>query len=206
MKINIKKILPIIVLIIISTTLLFGQKNFENKNFGFSIQEPKDWIVAANKELIKNFEKLDFTDENLVKIFQNEKQFIFLTAFIKYDVNEHAGLIPKIQVSVLPQNTKDFQQFKVAITKTANNLKNFIEGYELIQEPKEIEISGIKSVYFLGKLTVKTQKGMELKSRNRILAIPYKNYFFQISFVDEEIGENSSELFDALVKTIKIGK
>jgi hypothetical protein len=53
MKINIKKILPIIVLIIISTTLLFGQKNFENKNFGFSIQEPKDWIVAANKELIE---------------------------------------------------------------------------------------------------------------------------------------------------------
>ncbi len=37
------------------------------------------------------------------------------------------------------------------------------------------------------------------------LAIPYKTYYFQISFVDEFGGEDCSAVFDELVKSIKIG-
>jgi hypothetical protein len=200
-----KKILPIILLVLLSTTLLWGQKTFENKKFGFSMQEPKDWIVATNEELKKNLEKFDVTDENLAGMMKTDKGSILLNAFYKYEVAKKAGLIPKIQIDIRPRTTKDFQRFKTSITRSTESFKKYLENYEFIQEPKEIVISGIRSVVFIGKFTMKTQYGQEMKARARVYAIPYKNYFFQVNLVDGQVEEDNSELFDELVKTIKIG-
>src|SRR5687768_665654 len=100
-----KNILQTILLILVGSTLLWGQKNFENKKFGFSMQEPENWIVATNEELNKNLEKFDLTEENLSKILATGNGSIVLTAFYKYDAKKHAGLIPTIQIRIRPGNT-----------------------------------------------------------------------------------------------------
>ena len=192
-------------MIFISTTLLWGQKTFESKKFGFSMQEPKDWIVTTDEELKKNLEYFDITNENLAAMMKTGKGSIMLTAYYKYEVGRKDGFIPKIQIDVLPRSTKDYQQFKTSITRSAESLKKYLEDYEFIQEPKEITISGTKSVVFIGKFTMRMQSGLEVKVRARVYAIPYRNYFFQVNFVDGQVEEDNSEFFDKLMKTIKIG-
>lgn len=188
-----------------SLNLFYAQKVFQNKEYGFQIQEPENWIEASNKLLLKNLEKFEITEENLTKLISDRKGSILLTSFYKYDPKTHAGLIPTIQINVRLKGKSDFNQFKNSIKESTKSFEKYFEDFKFIKEISEIEISGIKSVYFIGKFTMKTQNGQELKVRSRTYAIPYKNYFFQVNFVDGQIGEDSTIEFDQLVKTIKIG-
>lgn len=199
-----KKNFQAILLILIIATVQCGQKKLDSKNFGFSMQEPKNWIVANHEEIKKNLEKLEMSDEKFAEMMKTDNGSILLMSYHKYDINEKEGLIPKIQVDVRPNKTRDFQHFKSSIIKSAESFNKYFEDYEFIEEPKEIEISGIKSMAIIGKFTVKIQDGQEMKVRARIYSIPYKNYFFQVNMVDGQVEEDNSKLFDELIKSIKI--
>ncbi|KNB61917.1 hypothetical protein AC804_03160 [Chryseobacterium sp. Hurlbut01] len=184
---------------------MYAQKQFENKQYEFKIQEPNNWIEASNKELIKNLEKFDVTEENLTKLISDNKGSILLTSFYKYNPKTHTGIIPTIQVNVRTKGNIDFTQFKNSMTESTKSFKTYFEDFEFIKNVTEIEISGIKSICFIGKFTMKTQDGQELKVRSRTYAIPYKNYFFQVNFTDGPLDEDCTAEFDGLVKTIKVG-
>jgi hypothetical protein len=201
-----KNIIAITLILTTSLNFIYGQKKFVNKEYGFQIDEPKTWIEASNKELLKNLEKFEVTEENLSKIISNNKGSILLTSFYKYDPKNHAGLIPTIQINVRNKGVGDFESFKNVIIESAKGFKKYFADFEYIKEPTEIEVSGIKCVYFIGKFTMKTQSGEEMKIRSRTYAIPYKNYFFQVNFTDGQIDENCNEEFDKLISTIKIGE
>ena len=200
-----KKILFLLILVT-SQISIYGQKAFVNKAYDFQIQEPEKWIEANNSELLKNLEKFELDEENLSKLISNNKGSLLLTSFYKYNPKTHAGLIPTIQINIRLKGGSNFEQFKSMITESSKSFKKYFEDFTYIIEPNEIEISGIKSVYFVGKFTMKTQNGQEMKVRSRTYAIPYKNYFFQLNFTDGQTGEDCNEEFDKLVKTIKIGK
>lgn len=201
-----RKIILLVFIITSSLNLVYGQKNFENKEYGFIIQEPKNWIEASNKVLLKNLEKFEVTEENLSKLISDNKGSILLTSFYKYDPKTHAGIIPTIQINLRAKGKSDFEQFKKGMAESATGFKKYFQDFEFINEITEIEISGIKCVYFIGKFTMKTQNGQEMKVRSRTYAIPYKDYFFQLNFTDGQIGEDCTIEFDELVKTIKIGE
>jgi len=38
----------------------------------------------------------------------------------------------------------------------------------------------------------------------KVIAIPNKNYFYQLNFTDGQTGEDCNEEFDALIQTIKV--
>ncbi|HQU83126.1 MAG TPA: hypothetical protein PKY59_08385 [Pyrinomonadaceae bacterium] len=113
---------------------------------------------------------------------------------------------PKIQIDIKKQNAKTFDQFKLSLTNSAESLKKYFNDLEFIKTPQEIEVANIKSVYFVCKFSLKTQTGEELKVRSKVFAIPYKDYFFQVNFVDGQETEDNSQLFEELLKSIKIGK
>lgn len=200
-----KKILFLLILIT-SQISIYGQKTFVNKAYDFQIQEPEKWIEANNSELLKNLEKFELDEENLSKLISNNKGSLLLTSFYKYNPKTHAGLIPTIQINIRLKGGSDFEQFKSVITESSKSFKKYFEDFTCIIEPNVLEISGIKSVYFVGKFTMKTQNGQKMKVRSRTYAIPYKNYFFQLNFTDGQTGEDCNEEFDKLVKTIKIGE
>lgn len=200
-----KKSIILLFIIISFLNLTYAQKNFQNKEYGFQMQEPNNWIEAGNKQLLKNLEKFEVTEENLMKLISENKGSILLTSFYKYDPKTHAGIIPTIQINVRMRGRGDFNQFKNSMLESTKNFKKYFNDFEFIKNPIEIEISGIKSIFFVGKFTMKTQDGQELKVRSRTYAIPYKNYFFQVNFTDGQIGEDCTNEFDKLVKTIKIG-
>jgi hypothetical protein len=199
-----KKIL-VVFIFMFSVNLVHSQNHFENKEYGIKMKEPNEWIVTNKTELLKNLEKFEINEENLSKLISNNKGSILLTSFYKYDPKTHAGLIPTILINVRNKGKMNFEEFKSAMKQSVKSIKNYYEDFELINEISEIEISGLKSILFIGKFTMKTQNGEELKVRSRTYAIPYKNYFFQMNFTDGQLSEDCSNEFDELVQTIKIG-
>ena len=201
-----RKIILLVFIVTNSINLVYSQKKFVNKEYEFEIQEPKNWIEASNKVLLKNLEKFEVSEENLTKLISDNKGSILLTSFYKYDQKTHAGIIPTIQINVRYKGKSDFEQFKSGMAQSAIGFKKYFADFEFINEITEIEISGIKGVYFIGKFTMKTQNGQEMKVRSRTYAIPYKNYFYQLNFTDGQVGEDCTKEFDELLKTIKIGE
>lgn len=183
-----------------------GQEVYENKKFYFSMQQPNKWFIANNKELLDNLNKIELTEESLAKFVSDSKEEILLTGFYKYNPKTKTGLIPTIQIRVRANKTKNFQSFKSDLIKSSKSFNKYFEDFGFIEEPKEIEISGIKSVVFVFQFTMKTQYNQILKVRSRAYAIPQKSYFFQINFTDGQTEEDCTKEFDELVKTIKIGK
>ena len=200
-----KKELIIIISFISFLGSAYAQKKFENKQYEFAIQEPKNWIEASNEVLKKNLVKFEVSEVNLVKLIEDSKGSILLTSFYKYDPKTRAGLIPTIQINVRNKPVNDFEHFKSMIIQSSKGFKKVFEDFEFIEEVKEIEISEIKSVYFIGKFTMKGKNGQEMKVRSRTYAIPFKKYFFQVNFTDSQIDEDCSLEFDNLLKTIKVG-
>ncbi|MCY2688586.1 hypothetical protein [Salinimicrobium sp. TH3] len=185
---------------------LLGQGKFENSQFGFSMAEPENWTQADNDDLLKNLSKIDLKEEDLKKLISDHNGSLLLTSFYKYNLSTHAGLIPTIQVNVRKNDTRNFNEFTSLITQSANSFKQYFPDFSFETAPKVVEIGGIKSIYFVGKFSMQTANGESLKVRSRTYAIPHGNYFFQLNFTDGQITEDNSDLFDALAKTVRIGR
>jgi hypothetical protein len=186
--------------------LAYGQETFVNKQYGFSMQEPKGWISTNKAYLTENLEKFELTDVSLAKLLKDNNDSIVLAAFYKYELKTTAGLIPTIQIRVRTKTSTQYQEFKSAIVQSLEKAKHLLEEYEIVDVPKEINISGIKSVFIVSKFKMKGLNGQILKVRSRTYAIPFRNYFFQVNFTDEQVGEDCTAEFDKLVKTITIGR
>ena len=66
---------------ILMSDLIFSQEKFINTQYGFSIDKPTDWFEADNKELLKNLEKFELTEENLTKFLSDRNGSILLTSY-----------------------------------------------------------------------------------------------------------------------------
>ncbi len=183
-----------------------AQQRYENKAFGYSMQEPKGWIFANTADQEANLMKLDLTDQQLTEILERHKGSVHIQSFYKYDPQTHHGLVPAIQINVREKKNEDYDRFKTYIIASAFKFKDIYPDYEFIDEPREVKASHIKSIYFSGKFTMKTQTGQEYRVRSRVYVIPYKHYYFQITFTDSMLEDDCTMEFDRLVKTIKISK
>ncbi len=189
--------------IVFTINFAFAQKRYENKQLGFSIEEPNKWIEASNEEVMENLEK-QVSYEKLSELLKNNKGSISVANFYKYKTNEHPGLIPTIKVLMRQNVTTNFTDFKSMISQSSKSFEKMFPDLEFIQEPNEILIDGIKSVYFIVKYSMKTQSGT-MKIKSRIYAVPHGKFLYQINFIDGQTEDDCTAEFDKLVKTIKIG-
>lgn len=185
---------------------LLGQATFENKQYGFLMTQPENWIQADNRALLQNLEKVDLKEEELKKLISDHNGSLLLTSFYKYNPQTHAGLIPTIQVNVRANTTRNFAEFTSLINQSANSFKQYFPDFAFDTAPKVVEIGGVKSIYFVGRFSIQTQNGESLKVRSRTFAIPHGNYFFQLNFTDGQVTEDNSRLFDSLAKSVRIGR
>jgi len=199
------KNLFLLLLTVFSLNTITGQELFENKQYQFSVEKPTDWILASNDDVLKNLDKYDLSEEKLEAILKTHKNNLLLTSFYKYEIKKHAGLIPTVKINVRSNPTKQFSVFKSMIIESAKGFKTIFPDFEYLEEPKEIEVAGMKCVFFIAKYSMTAQDGTAFKIKSRTYAIPYKNYFFQINCIDGQNLEDASAEFDKLISTIKIG-
>jgi len=175
--------------------------------FGFSMLEPKGWVLTEKKVLDESLMQMELSDATFQKILSDDD--ILLFAYTKYVPNSRRGLNPKIEARVISNRLNrplTLDEFRPAIIRAFQTLKGDLPAYTYLQEPTSIDFVGASGVYQISKFKMRTKERTEFYVRSRTYAIPYKTYFFQISFVDEVGGEDCSPLFDELVKSIKIGK
>lgn len=191
-----------------SVTMSFGQEIWENKQLGFSIQKPKNWFVSENKKLIDILKTPNLTDRHINTIVEMHKGNL-MVRFQKYSPQNETNITPSIQITVRPNPADDFQVLKKRIIADAEEIKRKVDDFKFIEEIREVEISGIKSIYYVVEIKKKAKDGTKLTTRAQMLRIPYKNYFFQVNFIDEsdeQTDEDCTKIFEEVVKTIKIGE
>lgn len=201
-----KQLIFSLTFLLFSSPGVLGQTTFENIHYGFAMAQPENWMQAGNQELLRNIEKLKLNEEELKKLISDHNGSLLLTSFYKYNPQTHAGLIPTIQVNVRANATRNFSEFTNLITQSANSFKQYFSDFTFDTSPKVVEIGGVKSVYFVGKFTMQTQAGESIKVRSRTYAIPNGSFFFQLNFTDGQVLEDNSQLFDALAKSVRIGR
>jgi len=179
---------------------------FTNSEFGFSMLEPQGWVLAEKRVLDENVKQFDLSKAALDRLATEDD--ILLFAFTKYIPNSRRGLNPKIEARVIStglNRSLSFEEFKPAIVKALETLRSNHQSYSYLVEPSAIDVLGGKGVYQISRYALRTKERTEYTVRSRTYAIPYKAYYFQISFVDEIGGEDCSTLFDELATSIRIG-
>ncbi|WP_316768470.1 hypothetical protein [Pedobacter frigiditerrae] len=214
-----KKVSLLVMLYILSKGV-FAQKTFKDKYFGISINEPKNWIVKDNNAFIDSLVGNKLSDSLLSNAIEANNGSITIATFHKYD-EKKSGFIPVIQITVLNNPSVLFNDFEVDMKASANLYKSLYQDFSFITSPQPVVINGKKSIYFSGKFILSGTKTFEVniggsnfqqnqllkyQIRTKVYAIPYGNYFFQLSFTDNLEVKEDEKLFEELLTSIKIGK
>lgn len=188
----------------VMTSLLFITTSFKqtSNTLAFSMTPPDGWQGTTNQDIWDNFHKFKVTDTQLNKYISDHKGSVLVESHMKYKPSEHAGLIPVIQVNLRLNNTKSFSQFVSVMTKSADNMKNYLNDFQYIDKAKTITLAGRQAFYFSAKFNMIAKNSDTIKARSRTYAVPIGDKFFQINFTDGPT-EDCSKLYDSLVKTIK---
>ena len=201
-----KKIPVALIFLFLSAVAGLAQDAFVSKRWGFTIQPPKGWIQMDKEDFTENLNKIDFSDEALEKVLKDEKRRTLIASYIKSDPQTTPGLIPRFDVSVLAKSPMEFAVFKSQISKSSMSLKTVFPDI-VFDQTKEILISGVNSVFITARFTVKTANGEILRVRSRVYAIPFKNYFIQVSLNDGQAAETDATTeYEVMLKSIKLGR
>ena len=176
--------------------------------YGFSMAKPDGWHQVGRQVLDDSISQLKLSDAAREKLRKDDDGSVLLFLFTRYVPDSKRGVNPKIEARVISTGLGrplTFEEFQPAITNAFRSFSSGNISYAFLQEPTAIEVGGGKGVYQTTRFTIRTNARTEYNIRSRTLAIPYKTYYFQISFVDEFGGEDCSAFFDELVKSIKIG-
>ena len=200
-------------------TNCFSQKIFADKHFGFSIAEPKSWIIESNNSFIDSLFKANI-DIDTADIIDQSEGSLLLARFQKYGVNK-TGFIPVVEIKVLNNQTLSFEDFTEDIKASSNEMKAQYKDFTFINEAQQINLNGYKAIYFSGKFSligtksinieaagqkIKGNKSYEIPLQTKMYAIPFGKYFIQLAFVTILDDATDEQTFDTMIKSIKIGK
>ncbi len=209
-----------IILMTLLSLNVFSQKIVKDKHFGISITEPKNWISAPNHNFLDSLLAEKNSNDDLIAAIEDNGGSLLLNSFYKFNPNK-GGFVPIIQINVLNNPAESFEDFQADMKESANIYKSIYADYSFVKEPELTTVNDNKAIYFSGKFTINGKKNFNVKMTTKTLninqnykifavtevyAIPYGAYFFQVSFTHEQGNEEDAKLFDALVKSIKIGR
>ena len=119
--------------LLVTTCLLFITTSFKQTNnaLAFSMTPPDGWHGTSNKDILDNLHKFKVTDIELNKYISDHKGSVLVMSHMKYKPSEHAGLIPVIQVNLRLNDTKSFPQFVSVMTESADNMKNYLNDFQI---------------------------------------------------------------------------
>lgn len=168
----------------------------------FSMQAPKGWFSVDKEGLNSNLRKFEFSEGDMNKLLEEQNANVLISAYYKYDPQVTPGIIPTIQINARPNKTRNFDTFRIAIIRSIEVFKQGLDEFKLIEEPKELEIAGTRSVFVHGTFVMKTPDGRKFNVRSRTYSVPQGNLFIQMNFTDSPEDEDCTAEFDELIKTI----
>lgn len=200
------KTLTFLVLLVAGLTNLASCQNVESKKYAFSMQDPKGWHSIDKKGLNSNLKKFEFTEAEIEQLLKEQNANILIAAYYKYDPKITPGIIPTIQINARPNRTRDFEAFKLAIIRSIDSFKKSLDEFNLIEEPREVIVGGVRAILVHGTFVMKTPDGRKFSVRSRTYSVPQSGNFVQMNFTDNPDKEDCTAEFDELIKTIEFAK
>ena len=201
-----KKATTILLLILLWTISASAQEAFSSARWRFSMTLPEFWISMDKKTRDAISDNFEFSEEALKKILDGDKGTTLVAAYYYRNPERGMNVHPQVQVAARRKSAMEFAAFRRQMLASTASFKQVFPDI-VFSEPKEIEISGIRSVLMTGVFTIKGPDDRVLRARSRIYAVPLANYFFQITLNDgQDRDADFSKEFEELVKTIRIGK
>ena len=161
------------------------------------------WIVAKNGETLENIkQQIKLDAETLNKLLEQNKGTVQVVTFYKYPIETTPGIIPTIKVNLRKNTHISFDDFKKGIEESYNGIKKIFPDFKYLSNPVKTQINGLECVKAICTYTLKAKTGEE-KVKITVYAVPIKNQFYQITFMDSEKEDNTKQ-YDDLVKTIEI--
>lgn len=185
------------------TITCFSQEYLELKQFGFSLQKPKDWHESGEASCLENTKKYDWDDKQWESIKKSHKGAINVVSFHKYEANQYSGIIPTINLTISSNPTKSQEQFKQMVTNGQAQFKTMFDHFKITEALKEITIDGKKALICSSSYVIKGQNG-PIKLNLKMLYIAKGLSYYTLNFIEEEGKEDNTAVFRTLVNTIKL--
>ncbi|MDB5248070.1 MAG: hypothetical protein JWQ40_2464 [Segetibacter sp.] len=196
----------LLIVLSFSFTLVFGQESYENKHFGIKISKPKDWVLATNDDLDNSLKKIEFSNEQLIKVLNSNKGVVTLVSYYKYKTDSVSGLIPTVKITIRNNPTSNYSDFKQVMIESTNRVKTVVRNFEFIDNFKEVKVSEYAALFYSCRYSFSLASGDTMKVRSRYYMIPKDKYFISISLMDNETNENSSQLYNQLMNSLELTK
>ena len=169
---------------------------------GFQMAVPEGWHSMTRADVVDNVKQLTFTPAELQSLLADFSRAVVLMAYQKYRPDEHNGLIPKLQVDLIRHTARTFDQFRSTIVRSTEELKKVLDGFELTEPPRVVQVGGRQAVLVKATFSIGAESVGTVKARTRVYAVPNGDTFFQISFADGP-DDDCTALIDELVGTIR---
>lgn len=178
---------------------IYSQERFEVKNIGFSIQEPKDWEIVEEQDILENIKKFDFNNKQLNDLISSGG--LNLVTFTKYNPKKYSGIIPTIKIRVLKTNAKNSEDLLKSIELSNAEAKKVLDDFAFSKKPTVIKISNNDAVAFSVNFKLKKNE-KEYKINSDSFYILRKGYYISINFIEQLGKEDNSKLFEILTESI----
>lgn len=179
-------------------------EDFDGKG-SFHISKPLGWFDESGSVVKENTKKLKLSDNQLQGLTDTYTGMAPICVYTKYNPEKQDGMLPTIEVNFALNAYKNFETFKVGIERSAFEVKKSLKNYVYIQEPTEVKIDGVQSVYFLSTFDVKVDSVTTHSIKSWTYTIPKGGRFYQINFSDMAgEPEPSDSLFEKLAHSIRV--
>jgi hypothetical protein len=187
---------------VLTTLIVAGFSQDIRARSGFEMAAPEGWHRITSEGIVENLGQVSMSPADMRKLLANSAASTVVVAYTKYQPAAHAGLIPKIQVSLRRNPAKTFDTFFKAISQSTAELKTYFPDFELTDPAREVPVGGRRAVRFGGTYSLETRSARRLQVRTRTYAVMHGEAFFQINFIDGA-DDDCSAVFDALLGTIR---
>ena len=179
-------------------------ENFQRKG-SFHISKPEGWFDESGLVVKANAKKLKLSDNQLKRLTDTYTGMAPICVYTKYNPEKQEGMLPTIEINVAANPYKSFEAFKVGIERSAFEMKKTLKNFVYSQEPIEVKIDGVQSIYFLSTFEVKVDSITTHSIKSWTYTVPKRDRFYQINFSDiEGEAEPSDSLFEKLARSIKV--
>lgn len=175
--------------------------NPEVENGSISIHKPEGWIDESDTDIRENLNKYSLESETVSELMNTTNGLIPVAIYTKYDRMEHQGVIPTIQVNLLPNQALSFADFKSDIKRSVTQMKNLYSSFKMIREFENIELDRKKGLHFIASFDLPLTESEMVSVRSWSYVIPVGKYFYQINFSDIE-SDDCSDLFNEFIENV----
>ncbi|MDB4074756.1 hypothetical protein N9529_00140 [Crocinitomicaceae bacterium] len=190
--------------ILFSCSLEVKDEDFEGEG-SFHISKPEGWFDESGSVVKANDNMLKLSDKQLQNLTDKYTGMALVCVYTKYNSKKYDGMLPTVEVNVAANPYKNFESFKVGIERSAIEIKKTLKNYVYIQEPVEVKVDGVQSVYFLSIFDLKIDSVTTHSIKSWTYNIPKGDRFYQINFSDiNGEFEPSDSLFEAILRSVKV--